>query len=99
MGQVYRESRELEQFLIRRFVRDALDYTIFRAKRCDTPDAVLTLRKGQVKTRVAIEHTSYFCDTVPGKCSPVTPIADFWKRVQISLARRIGQRRHLWTRW
>jgi hypothetical protein len=95
MGRVYRKPKEVEQFLIREFVCDALHYTISRPEWCESPDAILTLRKGRAKRRVAIEHTGYFNDTTAGQCSPLTPISDFWKRVQTSLGRRISHRKHL----
>jgi hypothetical protein len=95
MGSSYRKPKAVETFLIREFVRDALHYTIARLERCESPDAVLTLRKGRAKRRVAVELTGYFNDTTARKCSPLTPISDFWKRVQTSLAHRISHRKHL----
>jgi hypothetical protein len=95
MGRVYRKPKAVEQFLIREFVCDALHYTISRPEWCERPDAILTLRKGKIKTRVAIEHTGYFNDAIAGQCSPLTPISDFWKSVQTSHARRISHRKHL----
>jgi len=95
MGRVYRKPKDVEKFLIREFVHGMLGYTVSRPNWCESPDAILTLHKGRTRTRVAIEHTSYHSDAEAGKCSPQTPIADFWKRVQISLARRFGQRRDL----
>jgi len=95
MGTGYRKPKAVEQFLIREFVCDALHYTISRPEWCERPDAILTLHKGKTKRRVAIEHTGYFNDATAGQCSPLTPIADFWKRVQTSLAHRISHRKHL----
>ena len=95
MGRVYRKPKDIEQFLIWEFVRDALGCTISQPKWRDRPDAILTLRKGKIKTRVAIEHTGYFNDTVPGTYSPLTPISDFWKCVQTSLGWRVSHRKHL----
>jgi hypothetical protein len=95
MSRVYRQPKEVEQFLIREFVCDALHYTITRPEWCERPDAILTLRKGKITKQVAIEHTSYYNDTIAGQCSPLTPLPDFWKRVQTSLAHRISHRRYL----
>lgn len=95
MGRVYRKPKEVEQFLIREFVCDALHYTICRAEWCEAPDAILTVQKGRARNHIAIEHTGYFNDTTAGECSPLTPIADFWRSVQTSLAHRIGHRKHL----
>jgi len=52
------------------------------------------VRSGASK-RIAVEHTDYFNDTEAGKCSPLTPIDEFWKLVQSSLMRRISHRKHL----
>ena len=95
MARVYRTPKAVEQFLIREFVGEALHYRISRAKWCESPDAILTLQNRKREKRVAIEHTGYFNDTTAGECSPLTPISDFWKNVQISLGRRISHRRHL----
>lgn len=95
MARVYRKPKAVEQFLIREFVRDAMHHTISCPDWCESPDAILTLRKGKRKRRVAIEHTGYFNDTMAGQHSPLTPISDFWKCVQTSLVRRIGRRRRL----
>jgi len=95
MRSAFRKPKAVEQFLIREFVCDALHYTISRPEWCESPDAILTLRKGRAKMRVAIEHTGYFNDTTAGQCSPLTPISDFWERVQISLVRRISHRKQL----
>lgn len=95
MGRVYRKPKEVEKFLIRRFVQEMLGYTISRPIWCERPDAILTLHKEHTRKRIAIEHTSYHSDAEAGKCSPQTPIADFWKCVQISISRRFAQRRHL----
>ena len=95
MGRVYRKPKEVEAFLIREFVCDALHYTVSRAEWCERPDAILTLRKGRTGRQVAIELTGYFNDTTAGRCSPLTPLSGFWKRVQRSLARRISHRLHL----
>jgi hypothetical protein len=95
MGRVDRKPKAVEQFLIREFVCDALHYTISLPEWCESPDAILTLRKGRIKRRVAIEHTGYFNDTMAGRRSPLTPISGFWKRVQTSLGHRISHRKHL----
>ena len=95
MSRVYRKPKEVEKFLIREFVCEALRYAVSRCEWCESPDAILTLRKGANARRVAIEHTGYFNDTVAGKCSPLTPLAEFWKSVQISLGRRFSQRKDL----
>lgn len=95
MSRVYRKPKEVEQFLIWEFVCEALHYATSRCEWCESPDSVLTLRKGAYTRRVAIEHTGYFNDTVAGKCSPLTPISDFWKSVQTSLGRRFSQRKDL----
>jgi hypothetical protein len=42
--------------------------------------------------RVGIEHTDYFNDTLAGNPSPLSPVSDFWQRVQASLVRRISHR-------
>jgi len=94
MSRIYRTQKEYEQFLIREFL-DHLGYRISRPKWQESPDALLTLSKGKNKKRVAIEHTDYFNDTVAGKCSPLTPIDEFWRAVQYSLIRRISHRKHL----
>ena len=95
MPRIYRTQKEVEKLLIPKFVRGMLGYTISRPYWGESPDAVLTLRKGRTRKRVAIEHTSYHRGVEAGQCSPQTPVADFWKRVLTSLARRIGQRKHL----
>jgi hypothetical protein len=95
MGRVYRKPKAVEQFLIREFVCDALHYTISRPDWDDKPDSVLTLHKGRVKKRVAIEHTGYHNDITTQRYSPLTPVSDFWKHVQTSLGRRISHRKHL----
>jgi len=82
----------MEQLLIREFL-SSLGYKILKSKWQEGPDAILTLSKG--KKRVAIEHTDYFNDTLAGACSPLTPIAEFWRAVHASLMRRISHRRHL----
>jgi len=95
MSRVCRKKKEVEQFLIWEFVRDVLRYTISQPKWSESPDAVLTLGKGKVKKRVAIEHTGYFSDTLAGKSSPVMPLLRFWEAVRTSLCRRISHRKHL----
>lgn len=94
MSRVYRTQKEYEQFLIRTYCT-LLHYEISSPRWPDPPDAVLTLRKGQDKKRVAIEHTSYFNDTEAGIRSPLTPLAEFWKHVETSLCRRISHRKQL----
>lgn len=94
MPRIFRTQPEYERLLIKEFL-SALGYTISRPKWPDKPDALLTLCKGAGKTRVGIEHTEYFNDTVAGKMSPLTPVDEFWRIVQTSLVRRIGHRRHL----
>ncbi len=94
MNRVYRTQKEYEKFLIRTYCA-LLQYQISCPRWPDPPDAVLTLRKGRDKKRVAIEHTSYFNDTEAGKRSPLTPLAEFWKHIEASLCRRISHRKHL----
>lgn len=95
MPRVERRQKEYERLLIRELLGH-LRYRISRPRWQESPDAVLTLSKGKTdRKRIAIEHTDYFNDTVAGKRSPLTPIADFWKAVQGSLIRRISHRRHL----
>jgi len=94
MSRTCQNQKEYEKSLILQFV-ECLKYSVSNPKWQDRPDALLTLSKGKVKKRVAIEHTDYFNDTVPGRCSPLTPIAEFWKSVQESLVRRISHRKHL----
>ena len=94
MPRIYRTQKEIEQFLIREFLR-CLDYRISSPKWEERPDALLTLNRGKIRKRVGIEHTAYFNNTVAGMCSPTTPIAEFWRIVQSSLIRRISHRKHL----
>ena len=94
MPRIYRTQKECEQLLIREFVGH-LGYRISNPVWQERPDSLLTLSRGNRRKRVAIEHTEYFNDTVAGQRSPLTPIDDFWKDVQASLARRISHRRHL----
>jgi hypothetical protein len=94
MPRVYRTQKEYEAFLIREFV-SCLGYRIAKSQWQERPDAILTLQRGKSQIRIAVEHTDYYNDTVAGVQSPLTPISDFWKAVQYSLARRISHRRHL----
>jgi len=94
MPRIYRTQKECEQFLIREFLGH-LGYRISNPVWTERPDSLLTLSKSNRSKRVAIEHTEYFNDTVAGQCSPLTPIDNFWKDVQASLARRISHRKHL----
>ena len=94
MGRVNRTQKEKEQYLIRKYC-NLLHYKISQPKWPNPPDALLTLRKGRFKERVAIEHTSYHSDTVAGTCSPLTPMSEFWENVQASLSRRIRYRKNL----
>ena len=94
MPRIYRTQKQYEGFLIREFLGH-LGYRISNPKWQERPDALLTLSKGKNKTRVAIEHTDYFNDTIAGKQSPLSPISEFWKLVQASLVRRISHRKHL----
>jgi hypothetical protein len=94
MGKTYRTQKQGEKDLIREFVR-ASGYSISRPQWVESPDAVLTLRKGTVMSRAAIEITDYYNDTDAGECSPRTPIFDFWDAVQTSVIRRISHRTNL----
>ncbi len=94
MPRIYRNQKEIEQFLIREFVSH-LGYSISNPKWSERPDALLTLSKDKKGKRVAIEHTEYFNDTEAGHLSPLTPIAEFWQLVQASLVRRVSHRKHL----
>jgi hypothetical protein len=94
MPRIFRTQKECEQFLIREFLRH-LGYRISNPVWQESPDSLLTLSRGKIRKRVAIEHTEYFNDTKAGICSPLTPIYEFWKDVQASLARRISHRKHL----
>lgn len=91
MPRIRRTQKEREKFLISMFC-DEMGYSVSRAKWQDKPDALLTLSKGKSKQRVAVEHTDYFNDTLAGQRSPLTPIDEFWQRVQRSLMRRISHR-------
>lgn len=44
---------------------------------------------------MAIEHTDHYHDTVAGKGSSLSPVAEFWRLVTSSLVRRISHRKHL----
>ncbi len=94
MPRIYRTQKECEQLLIREFLGH-FGYRISNPVWQERPDSLLTLSRGNRRKRVAIEHIEYFNDTVAGQRSPLTPIDDFWKDVQASLARRISHRRHL----
>lgn len=94
MPKIYRTRKECEQFIIREFLGH-LGYGISDPVWQERPDSLLTLSRSNKRKRVAIEHTEYFNDTVAGQCSPLTPIDDFWRDVQDSLARRISHRKHL----
>jgi hypothetical protein len=90
MSRSYRKQKQLEKFLIQNFF-EMLGYKNSQPRWPERPDAFLTLHKGNERKRVAIEHTSYFNDTEPGECSPLTPAAEFWGEVQTSLCRRINR--------
>ena len=94
MPRVYRTQKEREKFLIREFVRQ-LGYMISNPVWQESPDALLTLRKGRERKRVAIEHTDHHNDTVAGQMSPLTPTAEFWLHVETRLMRRVSHRKQL----
>lgn len=87
MARVRRTQKEREAFLIREFLRE-LGYRVSRPNwTTESPDAFVTVSKGKRRKRIGIEHTAYFNDTVAGKRSPLTPVANFWELVQASLVR------------
>jgi hypothetical protein len=94
MSRIYRNKKEYEQFLIREFLGN-LGYKISNPVWQESPDSLVTLSKRNIMKRIAIEHTDYFNDTRAGRRSLLTPIDEFWKDVQNSLAMRISHRRHL----
>jgi len=94
MPRIYRTQKECEQFLIREFLGH-LGYRISNPNWPDRPEALLTLSKDKKRKLVAIEHTTYFNDTVAGRLSPLTVIDEFWRLVQASIVRRISHRKHL----
>ncbi len=89
MPRTYRKRKEREAFFIKE-VLGVLGYRISSPKWTESPDAILTLTKGRMRKRVAIEHTEYFNDTVAGKPSPRTTLDTFWNAVHSSLVRRVS---------
>ena len=88
---------QLQRFITLEFVA-ALGYTASDPDWGDSPDAVLTLRKGQIERRVAIEHTGYFNDReagVEGQGAPLAPVSIFWECVLASLGPLINEKKHL----
>lgn len=61
----------------------------------ERPDAVLTISNGKSRRRVGIEHTDYYNDTQHGKCSKLTYLDEFWRRIQSSLKSRISHRKKI----
>lgn len=94
MGRTYKTQKLIEKRLILEVLRE-MGYAVTRPQWRERPDAVVTVRKGGKPRRIWIEHTSYFNDTVSGKCSPTSPIDEFWAEVQASLKRRICKRASL----
>ncbi len=81
----------IEKQLIQELLRE-LGYSVTKFQPTEKPDAIVSVVKAGVKSKLCIEHTSYFNDTVAGKCSPKTVLAEFWEEVQASLKRRICKR-------
>ncbi len=80
MPRVYREKKEVERKLIREFVKH-LGYRVLKPNGSDTPDAILTLAKGNRRIRVAIEHTDYYIDAESGKPSRIADLDHLWRQV------------------
>ena len=94
MPRLRRTQKEYERLVICDFLR-SMGYSVSRPVWRERPDAVLTVRRGGIVTRVGIEHTDYYADTCPGQPSPGADLVALWDEVQTSLARRIGQRKSL----
>ncbi len=95
LSEALTKQKELEKFLFLEFFEKKLHYTISQLDLSENPDAFLILKRKGERVAVAIEHTSYFNDTVSGKCSPLTPISEFWEKVQTSLCQQVSHRKHL----
>lgn len=94
MPRVKRTRKEREGFLVKQLLT-AMGYRVSCPKWAESPDAFVTVSKGNESQRIGIEHTDYYSDTVAGMRSPLTPIAQFWEMVQASLVRRVAQRKQL----
>ena len=96
MSRTKDDQKRIEEALLRKFFEKiGFAYSDLVCQNQEKPDAFLTLNRNENKIRIAIEHTSYRNDTVAGKCSPITPISDFWERVLDDLIPKINQVKHL----